>query len=223
MHSAPVKVALPPWASTMPSCRCSRPSSAAVRRATTSSAAQALAQEREPVAAVARVRVRLRRDRADARLGPGHDRADGEELRLRRDAPLARRRGRRRRSSTWRRRAAAQPYVSSVRSSSSSAGIGDEGDRHLGPRERRLHLGGGAPRGRRRGGPRRGRAQRARSSSVVEHERVVEVELAFERDLGDPASRSRRTSALSKLDRPSRLDAARPARSSAPRARRACR
>ena len=48
-----------------------------------------LAQQREPVRPVARVRVRLGRDRADVRLGPRHDRADREELRLRRDAPLA--------------------------------------------------------------------------------------------------------------------------------------
>ncbi len=49
-----------------------------------------VAQQREPVGPVARVRVRLRRDRADVRLGPRHDRADGEELRLRRHPPLPR-------------------------------------------------------------------------------------------------------------------------------------
>jgi hypothetical protein len=48
----------------------------------------ALAEQREPVRPVAGVRVRLRGDRPDARLGPGNDRADGEELRLRGDAPL---------------------------------------------------------------------------------------------------------------------------------------
>ena len=53
------------------------------------SAASPSRSRREPVRAVARVRVCLRRDRADVRLGPRDDRADGEELRLRRDAPLA--------------------------------------------------------------------------------------------------------------------------------------
>ncbi len=48
-----------------------------------------VAQQREPVGPVARIRVGLRRDRADPGLGPGHDRADREELRLRGDAPLA--------------------------------------------------------------------------------------------------------------------------------------
>ena len=50
---------------------------------------QALAEQDQALRAVARVRVGLRRDRASARLGPGNDRADGEELRLGRDAPLA--------------------------------------------------------------------------------------------------------------------------------------
>ena len=49
-----------------------------------------LAQQREPVRPVTRVRVRLRRDRADAGLRPRHDRADREELRLHRDSPLRR-------------------------------------------------------------------------------------------------------------------------------------
>ena len=52
--------------------------------------AQPLGEQREPVGAVARVRVGLRRDRPDTRLRPRHDRADREELRLRRDAPLRR-------------------------------------------------------------------------------------------------------------------------------------
>ena len=47
-----------------------------------------LAQQRQPVGPVARVRVRLRRDRADVRFGPRDDRADREELRLHGDAPL---------------------------------------------------------------------------------------------------------------------------------------
>src|SRR5581483_11960381 len=50
---------------------------------------RAVAEQREPGGAVARVRGRLRRDRARLRLGPGDDRADGQELRLRRDPPLA--------------------------------------------------------------------------------------------------------------------------------------
>ena len=49
---------------------------------------EALAQQHEPVRAVAGVRVRLRRDRADVRLRPGDHRADGEELRLDGDSPL---------------------------------------------------------------------------------------------------------------------------------------
>ena len=47
-----------------------------------------LAEQREPVRPVARIGVRLRRDRADVRLGPRHDGADREELRLHRHAPL---------------------------------------------------------------------------------------------------------------------------------------
>ena len=46
-------------------------------------------QQVEPVRAVARIRVRLRRDRTDLRCRPGHDRAHGEEFRLGDDAPLA--------------------------------------------------------------------------------------------------------------------------------------
>ncbi len=48
------------------------------------------AEQREPFGPVPRVRPRLRRDRAHERLGPGNDRADAEELRLHRDAPLPR-------------------------------------------------------------------------------------------------------------------------------------
>ena len=90
MHSVPVKVALPPFGVD--------DAELAVLAAVVGRGqprdhllgARALAQQREPVRPVARVRVRLRRDRADVRLRPGDDRADGEELRLRRDAPLAR-------------------------------------------------------------------------------------------------------------------------------------
>src|SRR5581483_10320359 len=74
-----------------------------------------LAQQGEPVRSVARVRVCLRRDRADVRLRPRDDRADREELRLHGDAPLSRlevARGDRVRRDD-------HPYVSSVRSSSS--------------------------------------------------------------------------------------------------------
>ena len=46
-------------------------------------------QQVEPVRPIARVRVGLGRDRADVRGRPRHDRADGQELRLRRHAPLA--------------------------------------------------------------------------------------------------------------------------------------
>ncbi len=51
----------------------------------------ALPQERESLGPVTRVRVGLRGDRADLCLGPGHDRADGEKLRLDGDSPLLRR------------------------------------------------------------------------------------------------------------------------------------
>ena len=51
---------------------------------------QAFTQEPQSVGAVARVRIRLGGDRADLRLGPGNQRADGEELRLRGYAPLSR-------------------------------------------------------------------------------------------------------------------------------------
>ncbi len=47
-----------------------------------------LAEERKPVRPVARVRVRLCRDRADVRLGPRDNGADREELRLRCNSPL---------------------------------------------------------------------------------------------------------------------------------------
>ena len=50
-----------------------------------------LAQQGQPVRAVPGVRVRLRGDRPDVRLRPGHDRADREEFRLHSDAPLGRR------------------------------------------------------------------------------------------------------------------------------------
>jgi hypothetical protein len=49
-----------------------------------------IAQQREPVRPVARVRVRLRRDGSDLGLGPRDDGADGEELGLYGDAPAAR-------------------------------------------------------------------------------------------------------------------------------------
>ena len=52
--------------------------------------AQSLAEEREPVGAVAWVRVGLGGDRADVRLRPRHDRSDGQELGLGRDTPLTR-------------------------------------------------------------------------------------------------------------------------------------
>ena len=52
--------------------------------------ARAVAQLREPVGAVARVGERLGRDRADLGLEPGHDGADGQELRRHRDAQLPR-------------------------------------------------------------------------------------------------------------------------------------
>ena len=89
-----------PAPSTIPSCRCARSSSAAVRRTTTSAAVTR--SRLEPLRPVARVRPRLRRDRADERLGPRHDAPDREEPRLHRDTPLALLRGRRRRSSTSR-------------------------------------------------------------------------------------------------------------------------
>ena len=50
---------------------------------------QPVAQEAQPFRPVGRVGVRLRRDRADVWLGPRDDRAHGEELRLRGDAPVA--------------------------------------------------------------------------------------------------------------------------------------
>ena len=49
---------------------------------------ESLPQKREAIGAVARIRVRLRRDGAHLRLRPGHDRPDGEELRLHGHAPL---------------------------------------------------------------------------------------------------------------------------------------
>ena len=51
---------------------------------------QALPQQREAIGAVARIRVRLRRDGAHPGLRPGDDRPDGQELRLHGDAPLSR-------------------------------------------------------------------------------------------------------------------------------------
>ena len=92
--------------------------------------AEPVAQEREPSRAVAGIRVRLRRDRADVRLRPRDDRADREELRLRRHAPLPRlevaRADRVRRDRGGDAVAdcnlRCQPYVSSGRSRSSSAG-----------------------------------------------------------------------------------------------------
>ena len=87
-------VAPRPCASTTPSCARRarrRPRSGDGRpRPPTAPAAAARARP-----AVARVRVRLRRDRTGFRAGPRHDRADREELRLRRHAPLASLEGRR--------------------------------------------------------------------------------------------------------------------------------
>jgi hypothetical protein len=47
-------------------------------------------QELKPIRSVARVRVGLRRNRADVRLGPGDDGSDREKFRLDGDAPLIR-------------------------------------------------------------------------------------------------------------------------------------
>ena len=54
--------------------------------------AGARAHQIEPVLAVARIDERLRGDRADAGLGPRHDRTDAEPVRLHGDAQLSRRR-----------------------------------------------------------------------------------------------------------------------------------
>src|SRR5262249_5610496 len=51
---------------------------------------ESLREKLEPLRSVARVGVGLGRDGADRRAGPGDDRADSEELRLRGNAPLAR-------------------------------------------------------------------------------------------------------------------------------------
>ena len=77
-------------ASTMPTCRSSRPSSRRDEPPHDLVGAQSFTQQREAVGAVARVGIRLRRDRADAGLRPRNDRADREELRLHGDAPLRR-------------------------------------------------------------------------------------------------------------------------------------
>ena len=63
----------------------------------------ALAEERQPLGAVARVRPRLGRDRADERLGPGDDAAHGEEPGAAPRHPTGGLRGRRRKSSRSRR------------------------------------------------------------------------------------------------------------------------
>ena len=51
---------------------------------------EAFPQEREALGPIARIGIRLRRDRADVWLRPRDDRSDREELRLGRDPPLAR-------------------------------------------------------------------------------------------------------------------------------------
>ena len=51
--------------------------------------APSVAEERQPLGAVTRIRVRLRRDRADVRFRPRDDAAHREELRLHADSPLA--------------------------------------------------------------------------------------------------------------------------------------
>ena len=90
MHSEPVYVAARPCASTTPTCRCSRPSSAPTSVAHDVLRRVALAEQRQPVRPVGEVRPGLRRDRPDLRLRGGNGRADRQELRLDGDAPLAR-------------------------------------------------------------------------------------------------------------------------------------
>ena len=124
------------------------PSSASSSRSTTSAAPQPLPEQREPVRPVARVRVRLRRDGAGLRLGPGDDRADGEELRLHRDAPLARVEV----AGDDRVRRDDQPLAVGQLRQVELEQLGGRGTStvdDLGPRERRLHLRPASPRARR--------------------------------------------------------------------------
>ena len=88
-HSVPVNAAARPSAVTTPSWRVSRPGSSASTRSSASSgvAPRCDSFEREPP--VDRDAGRLRRDGADARPRPRHDRADREVLRLHGAADLA--------------------------------------------------------------------------------------------------------------------------------------
>ena len=174
---------------------------------------QSLAQEREPVRAVAGVGVRLGRDGADLRLGPGNDRPDREELRLHRDAPLARvevagddRVGADRRRERWFVLLNTSSPIGQLGQVEREQLLGRHEHRgHLGPGERRLHaLGRVRPDDDGRPCLVRG-PQRVEIGDVVEHERVSHVERALERELGHPPTRSADTSALSQLDRPTRL------------------
>ena len=129
---------------------------------------EALAQQCQAVRPVARVRLGLRRDRTDLRLGPRDDRADGEELRLRRDAPLpalevagADRVGCDDGSAIGQRR--------QVELEQSRAGPAGRARRDLGPGERRLTSSAIRRAGRRRDGPARalpGAARRPTPSST---------------------------------------------------------
>ena len=150
----------------------------------------AAAEELEAVRPVARVRVGLGRDRADVRRRPRHDRADGEELRLRRDAPLA---GvevagadRVRRDDGG--RSSAIGEIGEVEGE--EALVGDEHAGDLGPRERRRDLldrGGADDDGHAVGV---GGAQRLDVARRRRAERAREVDRAGERELGDLATRA---------------------------------
>ena len=75
-----------PCASIIATCRTSRPVSSASSALSASGRARAGAHQLQAELAVGRIDERLRRDRADAGLGPRHDRTDAEPVRLHRHA-----------------------------------------------------------------------------------------------------------------------------------------
>ena len=144
---------------------------------------EALAQEREAVRPVARVRVRLRGDRADVRLGPRDDRADRRGTSTARRRPTAPPRG----------RTATIEYVAisglshtcaSIRSISSSSVRRHEHAGYFRAGQRRQHLLLACPRARRRASPPRAPRAAAPVVELVEHERLGrELDLTLDREL----------------------------------------
>ena len=123
MQSAPVNEATRPAASTRPTWRTSRPSSAARTWSSASASREAVGQQVEAAGPVARVDHGLGGHRADAGPGPGQHRAEGEVAALGGHAELAAGRCRGRRWSTSRHRRSASEARKANRAALVSSGL----------------------------------------------------------------------------------------------------